>query len=219
MVLEERNEYSTSEHSLSLSQTGSNKHILQEQGNIQLFVLCETFLNSTFSDAAVSIPGYQIIRKDRQSNGGGLIIYVRSDIVCERMVKFEKDDLEMIWLKIRHGKQNPFLLGYVCRPPSATQDWLVRLENTMEQIVIENTEIIQIILLGDLNFDYSDLQKVNKLWIGIVYNSHLIQMVKTHTTVTNLTATIIDHIYTNLPNNVVKIHVQPISLSDHYAVF
>ena len=40
------------------------KLLLSEQ-NIDMFCLCETFLNSEFSDNELIIPGYEFIRKDR----------------------------------------------------------------------------------------------------------------------------------------------------------
>ena len=52
------------------------KLLLSEQ-NIDIFCLCETFLNSEFSENELIIPGYEFIRKDRQSPGGGLIVYTK----------------------------------------------------------------------------------------------------------------------------------------------
>ena len=40
------------------------------------FPLSESKLDSNFPDDQFSIPGYQIVRKDRDRNGGGLLLYM-----------------------------------------------------------------------------------------------------------------------------------------------
>ena len=47
--------------------------LLHEQ-NIDILCLSETFLNQEFCDDELKINGYDFIRKDRQTHGGGLII-------------------------------------------------------------------------------------------------------------------------------------------------
>ena len=44
------------------------------------FPLSESKLDSNFPDDQFSIPGYQIVRKDRDRNGGGLLLYINEDI-------------------------------------------------------------------------------------------------------------------------------------------
>ena len=51
------------------------KILLHEQKNIDIFCLGETFLNDQYFDAELNIPNCNFVRSDRQSNGGGLIIY------------------------------------------------------------------------------------------------------------------------------------------------
>ena len=40
----------------------------------------ETWLDSTVADHEVDIDGYELIRKNRNRNGGGVAIYIRSSI-------------------------------------------------------------------------------------------------------------------------------------------
>ena len=51
----------------------SNKHI-------DLIGFSETRLDSNISDNVIDLDGYDIVRKDRSRNGGGVCIYVRSSI-------------------------------------------------------------------------------------------------------------------------------------------
>ena len=43
----------------------------------------ETRLNSTIPDSMIHIDGYDIIRKDRSRNGGGVCIYIRNTITTK----------------------------------------------------------------------------------------------------------------------------------------
>ena len=45
-----------------------------------IFLLSESKLDSSFPDDQFSIPGYRIVRKDRDRNGGGLLLYINEDI-------------------------------------------------------------------------------------------------------------------------------------------
>ena len=48
--------------------------------SLSLFCLCETFLRETISETVLSVENYLIYRNDRQSHGGGMLMYVRSSI-------------------------------------------------------------------------------------------------------------------------------------------
>ena len=43
---------------------------------LDLLALSETRLDNTFTDSAVSIDGYTLIRRDRCRGGGGVAMYV-----------------------------------------------------------------------------------------------------------------------------------------------
>ena len=41
-----------------------------------VFAINESKIDSTIPDSEINIPGYKIIRKDRNTHGGGLVIYI-----------------------------------------------------------------------------------------------------------------------------------------------
>ena len=59
-------------------------HIFMSQlKDIDILAINETKLDSTIKDSEVHLPGYDVVCKDRESNGsngGGVYIYVRSYI-------------------------------------------------------------------------------------------------------------------------------------------
>lgn len=46
--------------------------------NVHILAISETHLDSTFEDAFLMIPGFNIFRKDSNANGGGIAFYVQS---------------------------------------------------------------------------------------------------------------------------------------------
>ena len=74
------------------------KLLVLEQ-NIDIFCLCETFLNNELSDNELLIPDYDFIGKDRNSHGGGLIIYTKENLACIHREDLETVDTEMLGWK------------------------------------------------------------------------------------------------------------------------
>ena len=53
-------------------------------GNIDILGLQETFLNSNTLDSVLQVKGFNLFRKDRGANGGGILVYIRnSPKFCE----------------------------------------------------------------------------------------------------------------------------------------
>ena len=86
------------------------------------------FLNTEFSDNDLKISNYNFFRKDRQSHGGGLVIYTKSNLACIHRDDLETEGVEMLWLEVKNNKQKSFLLCYCYRPPSASTNWSEKIE-------------------------------------------------------------------------------------------
>ena len=77
---------------------------------LDVLALNETKLDYRSSTDDISLPGYICIRKDRDSRGGGVCIYVRQSITFIRKAYYEIDELEMIAIELKGGNSKPFLL-------------------------------------------------------------------------------------------------------------
>ena len=53
-----------------------------------MFLVSDSKLNSSFPDDQFSIPGYRIVRKDRDWNGGELILYINEYIPFKACVRY-----------------------------------------------------------------------------------------------------------------------------------
>lgn len=68
--------------------------------NLDILVLSETFFNSKTTEELYHIPGFDLLRKDRNSSGGGILIYANSDLNIKRRTDLEDRDLEALWLQV-----------------------------------------------------------------------------------------------------------------------
>jgi len=191
------------------------KYLVDQNKELDILGFCETFLNDHFEDNEFHLQNFQMFRKDRNSHGGGILVYVKSGIPCWRRKDLESDNMETLWIEIKLKNQKSFLLCYVYRPPSSNADWNTIFEVSLEKTFLESKEII---LLGDLNYNYIKETTVNNTWNSIISAHNLTQLVNIPTRVTATTSTIIDHVYTNKPSNIINVQVPELSFSDHFPV-
>jgi len=191
------------------------KYLLDLNNEIDVLGLGETFLSDTFQNSEFYLKDYQLFRRDRQSNGGGIILYVKSIYPCVQRCDLETDSLEAIWLEFKCINQKSFIVGYVYRPPSSPASWNDEMECILEKLYCENKEII---LFGDINYNFCNSATSNATWNNIIDAFNMKQLVNRPTRVTPTSSTIIDHVYTNHPCNITDINVPVLSLSDHYPV-
>ena len=88
-------------------------------GSIDVMIFCETKLDDSYPTAQFVIEGFKKpFRLDRDSNEGGILIYVRSDIPCSLKRDFNlSEDIEGLFVEINIGKSKWLLLGTYHHPP------------------------------------------------------------------------------------------------------
>ena len=69
----------------SLNATSLRKHkdeleVLMRENKIDIIALNETKLDSKTEEEQVTIPGYTVLRCDKNSHGGGVAIYLRDTL-------------------------------------------------------------------------------------------------------------------------------------------
>ena len=105
--------------------------------------LSETWLDSSVTDAEVSVPCYATYRRDRGSRGGGALVYVTDKCCSRRRNDLEEDGVKILWVEVRMN-QKTLLLGNIYWPPNATSSVLDSVELTLERTVSEWKEVILI---------------------------------------------------------------------------
>ena len=126
--------------------------IFMSEADIDIISINETKLDSLINDYEVYIPGYEIVRKDRKTNGrhgGGVYIYVRCNlnykIYCEDL---SFDELEYLTVKITKPRTKPLLISTWYKPPDSPMYHFDYFENIVEKVNMTNHDYF---LLGDIN--------------------------------------------------------------------
>ena len=119
--------------------------------DIDIIGLSETRLDSEITDNEVKIDGYNIFRRDRNRNGGGVAIYVKESLPPP-VIKLKSDTLELISLEIKQNHAKPFLVVCWYRPPTDGVDDTA-FENLRHVLIDLEKENKEIILFGDTNCD------------------------------------------------------------------
>ena len=91
------------------------------ENSCDIILITETHLDQSVDDIEIIISGYQLFRKDRNRNGGGVAIYCRNELVPVELLKLKNPELESIYIKVLKCNM-PCILGvcYRPRPPNQT---------------------------------------------------------------------------------------------------
>ena len=113
-----------------------------ESGRFDILVISKTKIDGSFPDSQFQVEGFRLCRSDRKDGGGGLMIYVRSDIHVVK-VKYLKGTTPEEWaafrtetiiLKVKLGRSWIAVVG-VCRPPSIPKhQWTRELSSIFEEV-------------------------------------------------------------------------------------
>ena len=113
-----------------------------------ILALNETRLDNSILDCEVQIPGYDILRSDRNRNGGGVAMYIRTVTTYIIRKDLSQDTLELLNIEVNKAKSKPLLISTWYRPPSAKIKLFEIFENFLKLIDNEDKDII---ITGDLN--------------------------------------------------------------------
>ena len=119
-----------------------------------LVCLTETKLSADVDDNLISIPGYSIVRRDRNNHGGGVAIYYKTDLKVTRS-DFTELKQELVMLKLETRFVN-ILIGCLYRPPSAPTSFWGALDQQLEEVPGVEHPPPTLLLTGDLNVDILD---------------------------------------------------------------
>ena len=111
------------------------QHTLSSAG-LELVAISETKLSSEFPDAQFHIDDYQFspLREDHGKHGGGLLAFIKNDIIAKRLTELEPEYLECICVELKISKQK-WIIFVVYLPPPPQKIWEpfgIFLENSVE---------------------------------------------------------------------------------------
>lgn len=128
--------------------------------NIDFLGLTETWLKSSSPEAAVTLQGYNVYRRDRlQGRGGGVLLYVKDAIKCTQIIVPDEISIEFIGVNMSLSVEMSFTVICLYRPPSAKVDFYTELKTLLTHCDINK----EVILLGDFNVNWDNKSDRKKL--------------------------------------------------------
>ena len=184
-----------------------------------ILTLNETRLDNSILDCKVQIPGYDIIRSDRNRNGGGVAMYIRTVIPYIIHKDLSQDTLELLSIEVKKPKSKPLLISTWYQPPSAKIELFEKFENFLKLIDNEDKDII---ITGDLNcnlIEHAQNHATSGL-VDIIDIFQLQQHIQTPTRTTYNSSSLMDLILTRIDDDkILKAGVVDLGISDHSLVY
>ena len=143
------------------------------------------------------LPPFRADRCDRP--GGGVIVYVRDSFFCKRRSDLELQGLEAVWVEIRVKSRN-ILIGGFYRPPNSNTGYFELIIESIDRAY--NTNIVDIIILGDFNCNMSVNNK-NKM-TELLQEFNLKQLITEPTHFTENSSSLIDLILVRNNSNILS---------------
>ena len=114
-----------------------------------IFLVTKSLLDSSFPDSQFWIPGYRIVRKDRNKDGAGIFSYINEDIPFKFIrSKQQPGNLEVLTLEIILNKMKIFFMGLYKPRSFNEEDYLFHLNNANNFFC---TTYENVTLIGDFN--------------------------------------------------------------------
>ena len=121
-------------------------HVLNSDGrkNLDILVITETFFSNKTPVDLYNLPGFDLLRKDRQTgSGGGIVVYINNELKFSHRTDLEELDLEVLWFQVCPFKsKRPLLMAGVYRSPSLKAEYDHRLAENINHACLLNMETI-----------------------------------------------------------------------------
>src|SRR5260221_4024738 len=189
-------------------------------------IICcqETRLDDSIQSSEIFPEEYLVLRKDRNSRGGGVCIAITSNYVATPCPELDSDS-ESIWIKLQIVGQKALYVCSYYRPPSSDVDYMEQLRHPLEAIMSKyhRKGTPHVIVVGDFNYPLINWQISKSLprcqgqvLVDISGDFYLKQLVKSPTRVDPSTgvSNVLDLAFSTHSNRITDVKVGP-KFSDH----
>ena len=190
---------------------------IAELNNANAICITETWLSPNVSDPAVSIPGYNLFRKDRTNKtGGGVCIYLNNRIPCRRLDHCDEEGVESLWISMRPQclprNITSIILSVIYHTTSNREPENVilrqHIQRNLDNLLAKQPNAL-VLITGDFNPTSTGLKSKD-----LTQANHLKQLV----TFKTRDSGILDWFLTNRPKLFELFQLPKIALSDHYTI-
>ena len=117
--------------------------LLLYQKHFSVLGICETFLVNSKPTSLLTIPGYNMVRRDRLfRGGGGVVLYIKDSLQFENLPQISSLLDESITIRILPNVAKPFLISIIYRPPQSCISWKTSFFEYLELCQVTCNEII-----------------------------------------------------------------------------
>ena len=191
--------------------------ILEEIG-LEYISVSETKLDQSIPNSQFKIDGYHFppFRRDKTCHGGGLMVFVKKDIIVTRLTEYEPEEIECIYTKITIAKKH-WLIFSVYRPPESGNlaNFLTTLHQTIDRA---SGNFNNIVVMGDMNINILAHSSSSDKFEELCDTLGLHNLIKVSTCEMQRSSTSLDLILTNRRYNFKHTHAFETGLSDFHKI-
>ena len=155
--------------------------LVAELNSVCAICVTETWLSSTVPDSNITIPGFNLFRKDRtDTSGGGVCIYLKSTIPSKYLDYGDQSGVESLWVSARPHKLprqiTSIVLAVIYHSPRNRHDESIILKDHLQKnldLILSKQPNALVIITGDFNPTTTGLKCKH-----IAQVNHLSQLVK-----------------------------------------
>ena len=114
--------------------------------NLDVLLISETKIDSSFPTAQIQIEGYTTYRLDRNANGGDILLHIREDILST-LLNFDMS-IESFYIVMNIRKKKWLLVGTYNPNENLISNHLKEIDKNVDNY---SSKYDNFILLGDLN--------------------------------------------------------------------
>ena len=193
--------------------------------NLDYIIINESKLDETVPNNLIALDRFhEPIRKDRDINGGGCLVYVSKHLTFKRQQKFESVHFEHIWVDIRISDK-VYSVNAMYRPPNESNQALFLQEVELILTKMAENRVENFILASDLNFGncYSKNplltpKALDEMAPELFESFGVRQLIDIPTRVTRTTTSLLDLVFCNNINNITSHGILP-QIADHNGTF
>ena len=113
--------------------------------SFDLFGVTKSWLTNKIFDNEILPTGYALIRKDRGSQGGGVILAINKSLSYQVLIT--PPSLELLCVEVNHSNSLIYCLVYI--PPNASNEYLQEFFSYISKFSNQSNNLI---IFGDFNF-------------------------------------------------------------------
>jgi len=191
----------------------------------EIVCIDETKLTPDFPTAQFHIDGYHYppFRRDRPQRlnsshyGGGKIVYVKEDLIANRLEKYETPNAETICIDLTI-QENKWFLSFAYRPESI--DRKLFFDELNKSLLLATKNYNNLIVAGDLNIEINPEKNTDRhnLLSECCGTFDLKNIIKGKTCFMSETGASIDAFLTNKPRSFFNTSILETGLSDHHCM-